>query len=455
MKSPEETEWAQWTTSACPFTIHYSIPVLDDVRLGVVDAFFSLPKGGVEIGGILLGDYRDGRVTIRDSASLECEHATGPSFVLSGADEAKLTQQLDSLKRGRNGPVGWYHSHTRSGIFLSDADLRLYQRFFPEPWQVALVLKPHILEPTRAGFFFRDSTGAVQASASHQEFQLQPSVVQPIPGAQPARISGAPRRTPVIEKGPVLDTTLADATTGEPAVPEPVIAKPHELSPAAAAANLVDAPKFEQAQSHGFRRWPGFAAAIFGLALGAGGYVAYQHREKLWSLAVKGEARETSAPQGKGRVELSAIDSGGQLQIRWDRGAAAVRGGSGAILTITDGEHPPQAIPLDAAHLEAGTFTYARRSGHVDVALAIRGPNGAEMGGVTTFLGPPPPDSVPAEDAGARMQRDALVQEAAKLKTDLNKQVERTKQLEKTVLEIKLEMLRKRMAAQIPDDEKK
>ena len=44
-----------WSTANCPFAIEYSRRVLDDIRLAVVDAFFSLPRGGAEIGGVLLG----------------------------------------------------------------------------------------------------------------------------------------------------------------------------------------------------------------------------------------------------------------------------------------------------------------------------------------------------------------------------------------------------------------
>ena len=65
--------------------------------------------------------------------------------------------------------MGWYHSHTRSEIFLSDADLEIHRRFFPEPWQVALVMKPHTFQPTRIGFFFREADGSVQAERSYRE----------------------------------------------------------------------------------------------------------------------------------------------------------------------------------------------------------------------------------------------------------------------------------------------
>ena len=140
-----------------------------------MDAFFSLPRGGAEIGGILLGTFENARLVISGYAALDCEHAYGPSFTLSPPDEARLEQLLSRHANLDGGlrPVGWYHSHTRSEIFLSDADLKIHQRFFPESWQVALVMKPHTFQPTRIGFFFREADGSVHASASYREELLE------------------------------------------------------------------------------------------------------------------------------------------------------------------------------------------------------------------------------------------------------------------------------------------
>jgi proteasome lid subunit RPN8/RPN11 len=52
--------------------------------------------------------------------------------------------------------VGWYHTHPRMGIFLSHYDLWLHDHFFPEAWQVALVIEPH---STMGGFFIRQKHG--------------------------------------------------------------------------------------------------------------------------------------------------------------------------------------------------------------------------------------------------------------------------------------------------------
>jgi proteasome lid subunit RPN8/RPN11 len=220
-----QTEYATgyWATPQCPFAVEYSPRVLDDIRLAVIDAFFSLPRGGAEIGGILLGRYEDGRLIIRDHAPLDCEHAFGPSFTLSPRDEAKLADLLAEA-RGNSPeaqPVGWYHSHTRSDIFLSETDLTLHKKFFAEPWQVALVLKPHTFHPTRGGFFFREVDGSIHATASYQEFELENLAVRPVPVGviPPLPTRSQPPRREREPRGPVI--TVEACVEHEPTAPVP------------------------------------------------------------------------------------------------------------------------------------------------------------------------------------------------------------------------------------------
>jgi hypothetical protein len=54
--------------------------------------------------------------------------------------------------------VGWYHTHPRMGIFLSHYDTWLHRNFFPEPWQVALVVEPY---SSLGGFFIRQPDGGL------------------------------------------------------------------------------------------------------------------------------------------------------------------------------------------------------------------------------------------------------------------------------------------------------
>lgn len=207
-----------WSTPQCPFVIEYSRKALDDIRLAVVDAFFSLPRGGAEIGGILLGRFEEPRLQVLEYAPLECEHAFGPAFTLSPKDQARLSEMLAEAPQRYAGlqVVGWYHSHTRSDISLCDADLEIHNRYFPEPWQVALVLRPSTLQPTQAGFFFREADGSVRSQSSYQEFTLETLPARPLPSGVPVAVPG-----PVHETAPesVVITLPSAEKSAAPAAP--------------------------------------------------------------------------------------------------------------------------------------------------------------------------------------------------------------------------------------------
>lgn len=166
--------------------IEYSHEAVEAVRAAVVDGFYKLPRGGLEVGGVLFGQRSTTSVRIAASRPMACEHAFGPSFILSEKDEAGLKTLLDSAVNDPelNGlvPVGWYHSHTRSEISLSEQDLEVCERYFPEPWQVSLVLRPERMKPTRAQFFLR--------GAGQGEFLLEPLRAQrraaPVATVKPA-----------------------------------------------------------------------------------------------------------------------------------------------------------------------------------------------------------------------------------------------------------------------------
>lgn len=57
--------------------------------------------------------------------------------------------------------VGWYHTHPRMGVFLSQYDTWLHEHFFTEPWQVALVVEPF---SCLGGFFIRQKDGLLDPS---------------------------------------------------------------------------------------------------------------------------------------------------------------------------------------------------------------------------------------------------------------------------------------------------
>ena len=431
---------ALWKAPECPFSIEYLPKVLDDIRLAVVDAFFSLPRGGAEIGGLLLGRQERGRVIITDSAALECEHAFGPSFTLSKPDLARLEELIAAARKNPSAaPVGWYHSHTRSEIFLSDVDQEIHKRFFPESWQVALVLKPHALQPTRAGFFFREQDGSIHATGSYQEFLIEPLPMHPVPSqGAPAETRAAPFVAP---EGPVVDIRP------EPPKPKP---EPVVVEPVSAPLSEVKAPAFLEPAAAPARswKWVGFLAMALGAGLAVG---AYQTRDRWLPLA--GAGPRAAAPPQQPAATLTTIDHDGQLQVSWDGSAPEIVRSTGGSITVKDNGET-QSLTLDPAHLQTGSFTYARQGDHVDLTLTVNQPDGSKLVQAATYLGKAPPQrpSAPAADSGAQSE---LAAENARLKAEVARQTERVLRLEKALEDLRIarqrELQRKRLENQAPD----
>jgi proteasome lid subunit RPN8/RPN11 len=425
-----------WNPPECHFPIEYEPRALDDIRLAVVDAFFSLPRGGAEIGGVLFGKWNNERLTITDYAALDCEHAFGPSFTLSPRDETRLSELLAASNGNALRPVGWYHSHTRSEIFLSDADREIHRRFFPEPWQVALVLKPHTFLPTRAGFFFRERDGGIRAEASYQEFALTPLQVKPAP-------SGAPM---AVEPEPMPPAPVP--------IEVPQSAPPEPLATAAAEEPVqAPIPKFLDQPEPPSRRWLKVAVALLaGFGLGADLYA----KRDIWLpplLAMVHQQKAPPAAPPPPALGLNTLDSDGQLQIRWNSNSAAVQQASHGVLSINVEGQALQEIPLDKAHLQSGAFTFGRQTERVDVSLATTQADGNTRREVTTFMGKLP-DKRPVVDPAVQQQRDNLAKQVAKMQADLDEEIARNSKLRKTVDQLSKqlrEQQRSRLLNQAPD----
>ena len=114
----------------------------------------------VEVGGVLIGqwcmDEQDEQFIIVKHA-LPARHVRQGSVYLTFTQETlvDLHDQIDKRFEGEK-IIGWFHTHPRMGVFLSHYDTFLHRNFFPEPWQVALVVEPF---SSIAGFFIRQTDG--------------------------------------------------------------------------------------------------------------------------------------------------------------------------------------------------------------------------------------------------------------------------------------------------------
>jgi proteasome lid subunit RPN8/RPN11 len=491
MAAQSDRATVTWSTPECPFSIECSSRVLDDIRLSVTDAFFSLPRGGAEIGGILLGAWQEDRLVISDYAALDCEHALGPSFTLSVSDETRLQDLIRATSgSGAARPVGWYHSHTRSGVLLSDSDLTIHNRYFPEPWQVALVVKPHTFEPMRAGFFFRGPGGIIHSSASYHEFPIEPQPLRQVPRAVPREAPAQPnygsgpagpivdvraeraaapapaapivdvraeRVTPPVTAAPIVSPEAEAAARVAPAAPaigrrdaEPATppAAPAATSPAAMpepareteprTAAPVPLPRMFEVQPE--RSWA-WLKVLLVVAVGAAAGAALYAERDAWYPPVASLLQPASPEVNAASTGLNTVDEAGQLQIRWGANSTPVRRATGASLEIVDGGPPPSSITLDVQHLASGVFTYGRRTARVDVTLVLDQPDGTKVRQVTSFLGQKPPaPAALASSAQANQDREEMLQLVAGLRAQLDAELEHNRKLEKLLATVRAQL---------------
>ncbi len=413
-----EPEYGVWSIQGLPVRVDYLVPVLEEVSAIAVDGLYRFRHGGVEVGGVLFGTAQRGVVRITAFRELDCEHAFGPRFVLSERDKVAMRQILE-LPRTEPSlagllPVGWYHSHTRSGIALSPRDLEIYNRYFPEQWQVALCLRPEAFGPTRAGFFVRERNGDIHAEASYEEFTVQPrrrEATRPQPQevpAAPARELVQPEPEPpeaAVSDLPIPSELPAPTFGGLASPPAPKAAPAPAPSPTPAADTALDdfaLPSFantapREGRSRKWMIWVALAILLT-IAAGAGAQAWYRY---------------SGRPQP---LSLWVADVGGQLLIEWDRTAAPIRNARSATLDITDGKEHVE-IQIDSERLREGSVDYVRRAAIIDVRLTVRQSEGRTLQESITFIGQP----VRREEPEVTKQRDELKAEVEKLRLELER----------------------------------
>jgi hypothetical protein len=297
----------------------------DAISLRAKDGLLALPRVGLAVGGALLGTYDDLSIKVTDSLEIECSHATGPSFNLT-AEEKK--QAKDLIRGVGSTCVGWYFSKTRGEMTLSAADIALFEEFCPEPWQIAMLVQPSTVKPTRTLFLSRDVDGALQTHPNSEVTDREDSFAAALP---------------------------TEKATAEP---KPAIAFPRSgfTSILFAEPPVAETPALRTARRRG----------LFGILTGAALVIAVVAVLVAWP-----GRRYIQAPPLPLTLDLTDINN--NLLIRWDRDS--VSAAAYGLLSIKDGVQL-SSFRLDRSQLESGVFSYNRHSKSVDASL-IAGGNSA------------------------------------------------------------------------------
>jgi len=132
-------------------------------------------------------------------------------------------------------------------------------------------------------------------------------------------------------------------------------------------------------------------------------------------------------------LSLGVIERDGQLQIQWNHSSQSIIGASAGTLDIVDGGEK-RSIPLNRTELAQGSFTYMRRSGDVEVRLAVNTSGSGRMEEASRFLGTAPEGVDASEMDAIKVERDALQDEVTRLRGQTGQQAVRIQQLERTLV---------------------
>jgi hypothetical protein len=182
-------EQAYWTIPGTSARVVYSLPLFQDIDFAVNEGYRKIPHGGIEIGALLFGSVDQNGATIEAFRRIECEHVFGPSFILSDRDLSVLETQIQNASSDPDLQdlqlIGWFLAHTRGPLQLTDPELELFDRFFPNPGQLTLLVKPERFQPTLFGFLVRGADGKMPRDAS------QDAIILPLPGRAGRSTPGA------------------------------------------------------------------------------------------------------------------------------------------------------------------------------------------------------------------------------------------------------------------------
>ena len=351
----QDADYYVWEVPGKPLTVHLHLEVVDRMASEVMRGFGAVPKRGAEVGGVLIGSIEPGEpsiVRIEDFEPIECDYKRGPSYLFSADDQAAFDDACVRWRR-EDSPqayaVGYFRSHTRDGMAMSPEDIELMDRCFPEPLQVALLIKPFATKASPAGFFFRED--GVFQETTPLEFPFRRR-----------ELSGeeAPPHRSLMERRP-RSRDLPGMVSPDSEAPEVKMGEEEygdaESVPQPEHAYATTAPAKSRLRSAWVWIPLSFIFLLLGLLLG------FQAALTMGSRVSAGGAPDYA-------LSLAVTKSDDNLSVKWDRQAAPIRTALRGVIEIQDGS---QTISrdLDAAQLQNGNMIYRNSSNAVRFRLIV------------------------------------------------------------------------------------
>lgn len=299
----------------------------------------------VEIGGVLWGKAGpDNSVVIVDAKLVP---AAGPRYNTTAVDTRAIVQALSGHSPGPTlAPVGYFRTHLREGLFLSEQDRTLIEQHFREPESVFLILKPFQAGVCTAGFFFWRGGHVPNESELEVPFL--------------ATGQNAQQESPALRNGKPQEASIVDILRES--------AMRHD-GPRAAAKSSVESPSVLPTGGEVKKQspWPRLImVALIALLVPVGVAIAYLEWPALRSLVQRAPAKPPEA--GIGLKVARGPD--GQLALSWNQNSPEIEHARDGTLFIRDGRRSPK-LPLDNAQLRSGKLLYSPKSASVQFRLEL------------------------------------------------------------------------------------
>ena len=319
-----------WKFSGSPIRIHVAISVISKLRQQLNADTSVDPAQKKEIGGLLIGGIRDGRLAITDIEPLSLDPGQR-HFILSDSQKESLKKSIAARQTGASSAiVGYYRSDVRTGIKLAEEDLVLIREFFRSPLDVFLVIRSDEEGKPKAGFFFWDA-GSIFSDASFLEFPLDETLVSL--------------------------TKRAESQPQAPPVPEPAVTK------------QTDKPDVRASKSGALRKTL-YAIPLILIVL-AIAWAVRPYLHLITQLAPPAETANTGpTPVVYSPLSLWASRVEKVITITWDSKRPAMSGARVAVLTIKD-NNAQRDISLTRNQLEANRFVYISTGDTVEISLEV------------------------------------------------------------------------------------
>jgi len=333
-----------------------------------------LPRGGAEIGGLLVGPKsREHGLVVDAIVPLPIEYKFGPSMKMSDSDFAKLAELVESVQTDpEKAVVGFYRSQTRKNETFRETDRQICAAIekthtsFADDFLCYFVVAP-ISRAEKLAHVWMKKDADWEYSQSLLRANTLPSVPAPPPTVSRDKV---PVETPSLE---TPYSGVPPATTGPVFFDFPV----PEIAP-----SRRPGKKFYSTLAI-------FVATFVISAAGMVGYNAYEAMLKNRAAAAEAAATAAQASVPPLRMGFSAAHENGLWKLSWDRGTMDVLKPSGAVLDIKDGANQQQ-IHLTPSDLSSGTIFYTSRSGDLSFSLQLEGAGSTPLEEHVRILEGPP-----------------------------------------------------------------